>query len=92
MACDANHQRVFHRLANALACYRAPEPRNPKSAFKSPKNAIFDPPEKWAQKSIKMSKKSLFGELNGPKRDFLDILIGFWAHFPGGRKWHFSDF
>ena len=53
----------------------------------------FDPPQKWAQKSIKMSKKSLFGELNGPKRDFLDILIDFWAHFSGGvENGIFSDF
>ena len=44
----------------------------------------MDPPEKWPQKSIKMSKKSLFEELNVQKREFLDILIGFWGHFSGG--------
>ena len=38
-----------------------PEPRNPKSAFQSPKNAFFDPPEKGPQKSIKMSKKTVLG-------------------------------
>ena len=39
-----------------------------------------------------MSKKSIFGHFYSPKTDFLDILNDFWAHFPGGLKWHFSDF
>ena len=45
------------------------------------------PPGKRAPKSIKMSKKSIFGHFNSPKMDFLDISIDFW----GGPKWHFSD-
>ena len=39
-----------------------------------------------------MSKKSIFGHFNSPTLDFLDILIDFWGIFPGGLKWHFSDF
>ena len=64
-------------------------PENPKSAFLSLKNTILDPPEKWAQKSIKMSKKAIFGHFNSPKMAFLDILIDFWAHFSGGSKMAF---
>ena len=71
-------------LAIARSPYRAPEPRNPKSAFKSPKHAILDPPEKWPQKSMKMSKKPISGHLNFQKTGFLDILIDFWGHFWGG--------
>ena len=80
------------RVANALACYRAPEPRNPKSASKSPKNAILDPPEKCTPKSIKMSKKSVFGELKCPKTGFLDILIDFGVHFSGVQNGIFRTF
>ena len=57
--------RVAH--SSARSPYRAPKPRNPKNAFLSPKNAILDPPEKGLQKSIKMSKKSIFGELKMSK-------------------------
>ena len=73
----------------AQSPYRAPEPRNPKSAFKSPKNAILDPPGKWPEKSIKMSKTPVFGHFNSPKMGFLDILIDFSGRFPGGSKMAF---
>ena len=44
----------------------ATEPRNPETPkvhFKVRKMSCSTPPEKWAQRSIKMSKKSLFGPL-----------------------------
>ena len=49
----------------------------------------FGPPEKWQQKSVKMSKEPVFGQFDSPKMDFLDILTDFWGHFSGGPKWHF---
>ena len=76
------------KFANALACYRAPEPRNPKMHLKS-ENAILDPPEKWPQKSIKMSKKPVSGHFNSPEMGILDILMDFWGHFSGGPKMAF---
>ena len=61
------------------------EPRNPetpKCILKSKKKyALLDPLNKWPQKSIIMSTKSVFGELKCPRKDFLDIFIDFWGHF-----------
>ena len=63
-------------------------PETPKVNFKARKV----PPEKWPQKSIKMSKKSIYGHFKSPKLHFWDILLEFGAIFPGALKWHFSDF
>ena len=38
---------------------------------------------------MKLSQKSIFGELKCPKMDFLDILIDFWGHVSGGSKMAF---
>ena len=50
--------RLSPSLIHGLCCdppapHRTRNPGNPKSAFRSPKNAIFDPPEKGLEKSIK---------------------------------------
>ena len=66
---------------------RTPKPQ--KCILKSEK-CHFGPPGKWPQKSIKISKQSIFGGIKMSKNGALDILIDFWGHFPGGPKWHFG--
>ena len=75
-------------FAIARSAYRAPEPRNPKSAFLQSEKCHFGtPPRKIAP------KVNFLGILIPEKKTFLDILIDFWGHFPvGAPKWHFSDF
>ena len=59
----------------------ATEPRNsetPKLHCKVRQMPFWTPRRKLPQKSIKMSRKPVFGR---PKTGFLDILIDFWGHF-----------
>ena len=74
------------------APWPATEPRNPETPkvhLKVRKMPFWNPPDKWPQKSIKMSKQPGFGHFNSPKTGFLDILIDFWGHFSRGSKMAF---
>ena len=48
-------------VANALACYRAPEPWNPKSAFKSLKMPFWTPRKNGPKSQLKCQKSPFFG-------------------------------
>ena len=79
-------------IANAPACYRAPEPETPRVHVLKSEKCHFGPPpppKKWPQKSTKMSKKPVLGHQNSPKTDLLDIFIESRGHFSWGPKWHF---
>ena len=70
-----------------IAIARAPtEPRNPETTEVHSFSPFWSPPKNGPKSPSKCPNKAM------PKTGFLDILIDFWGHFSGGRKWHFSDF
>ena len=78
-------------IQEPLPCKRpvplqSPETPKPQKCILKSEKYHFRPPGKRPRKSIKMSKKSIFGHFNSPKMDFLDILIDFRGLFSGGSK------
>ena len=54
---------IFHEVLQTPRPATEPRTPKPQKCILKSENAILDPPEKWPQKSIKMSKESSFGEL-----------------------------
>ena len=90
--CDVSDSFVLWTSKRPVPLQRPGTPKPQKCILKSEK-CHFGPPGKMARQVNENVQKARFWELKCPKTGFLDILIDFSGHFfPGGPKWHFSDF